>query len=102
MKLSWRNFVHEVTHARSSCSDHLGECLLTDLRDDRSRPTFLHGFLPLLGDDGRLDVATLNIESGVRRIALRVHNLILPITENGSPSVYFRQKHPGSNGSFPL
>jgi hypothetical protein len=54
----------------------------------------LHGFLPLLGDDGRLDLATLNVER-VRRIAQRAHNLILPITGNGSPSVYFRQKHLG-------
>src|SRR5437899_9911940 len=51
-----------------------------------------HGFLPLLGGNGLLDLATMNVENRVRGFALRVDNLILPIIGNGSPPVYFRQK----------
>jgi hypothetical protein len=54
-----------------------------------------HGFLPLLGDDGLLDLAALNVENRIRGFALRVDNLILPIIGNGSPPVHFRQKYFG-------
>ena len=33
--------VHEVAHARPGCADHLGECLLTDLRKNGLRSAFL-------------------------------------------------------------
>src|ERR1700733_3533712 len=33
--------VHEVAHARSGCSNHLGEYFLTDLCNDWLRPTFI-------------------------------------------------------------
>jgi hypothetical protein len=49
-----------------------------------------HGFLPLLGDDGLLDLATLNVENCIRRFAQRVNNLVLPIVGNVSPPVNFR------------
>jgi hypothetical protein len=54
-----------------------------------------HGFLPLLGDDGRLHLAAPNVENGIRRIALPEHNLILPIIGNGSSAVYLREKRFG-------
>ena len=41
-----------------------------------------HGFLALLGDDGLLGLAALNVENGIRRIALPEDNLILPIIGN--------------------
>src|ERR1700683_2946291 len=42
-----------------------------------------------------LDLAALNVENGIRRFALRVDNLTLPIIDNGSSAVHFRQKHLG-------
>src|ERR1043166_7590923 len=54
-----------------------------------------HGFLPLLGDDGLLDLAALNEENAIRRVALPVYDLILAIIGNGSSAVYFREKHFG-------
>jgi len=36
-----------------------------------------HGFLALLGHDGQLDLSLLNVEHGVRDVALRKHGLIL-------------------------
>jgi hypothetical protein len=54
-----------------------------------------HGFLPLLGDDGLLDLAAPNVENGIRGFALRVDNLILPIVGNGSSAVYLREKNFG-------
>src|SRR5208282_5925781 len=54
-----------------------------------------HRFLPLLGDDGLLDLAALNVENRIRGFALREDNLILPIIGNSSPPVHFRQKHFG-------
>ena len=54
-----------------------------------------HGFLALLGDDGLLDLAALNVENGIRRIALPEDNLILPIVGNALSAVYFREKHFG-------
>ncbi len=54
-----------------------------------------HGFLALLGDDGLLDPAALNVENRIRGFALRVDILILPIIGNGSPPVHFRQKYFG-------
>src|SRR4029077_20248388 len=49
----------------------------------------------LLGDDGLLDLAALNVENRIRGFALRVDVLILPIIGNGSPAVHFRQKYFG-------
>src|SRR5690349_13899730 len=54
-----------------------------------------HGFLPLLGDDGRLDLAAPNVKNGLRGVALGVDILILPIIGNGSSTVHFREKHFG-------
>jgi hypothetical protein len=54
-----------------------------------------HGFLPLLGDDGRFDLAALNVENRIRGFTLPVDNLILPIIGNGSPPVHFSQKYFG-------
>jgi hypothetical protein len=50
------------------------------------------GFLALLGDNGPLGLATLNVENGIRRIALPEYNLILPIIGNAVAAVYFREK----------
>ena len=33
--------VHEVAHARPGRADHLGECFLTDLRENGLRSAFL-------------------------------------------------------------
>jgi hypothetical protein len=54
-----------------------------------------HGFLPLLGDDGLLDLAAPNVENGIRRIALLVDISILLIVGNGSTAVYLREKRFG-------
>src|SRR5258706_10819597 len=50
-------------------------------------------FRSLLGDNGVLDLAALNVENRIRGFALRVDNLILPIIGNGSPPVHLRQKY---------
>src|SRR5580704_12495423 len=44
-----------------------------------------HRFLPLLGDDGLLDLAALNVENRIRGFALREDNLILLIIGKFSP-----------------
>ena len=54
-----------------------------------------HGFLALLGDDGLLDLAALDVENGIRGIALPEHDLILPIIGNGSSAIYLGEKHLG-------
>jgi hypothetical protein len=46
-------------------------------RDDRL-PT-------LLGDDADLDLALLNVEDGISRVALREDLLVLPIFRHGPP-----------------
>ena len=62
-----------------------------------------YGFLALLGDDGLLDLATVNVENGIRSIALPVDNLILPIIGNVRwPPFTFERNTLGSNGSFAL
>jgi hypothetical protein len=60
-----------------------------------------HGFLPLLGDDGLLDLAALNVENRIGGLALRVDNLTLPIIGNNSPPVHFRQKYFGIERGLP-
>ena len=54
--------------------------LAEEIADSQKRD---HGFLALLGDDGLLDLAALNVENGIRRIALPEYDLILPIIGNG-------------------
>ena len=62
-----------------------------------------HGFLALLGDDGLLDLAALNVENRIRRFALRVDNLILPIIGNAPVHRLLSTRNTlGSNGSFAL
>ena len=39
-------------------------------------------FLALLGDNGPLGLAALNVKNSIRRIALSEYNLILPIIGN--------------------
>jgi hypothetical protein len=51
------------------------------------------GFLPLLGNDGDFDLAALNEENRISRIALPVDNLICPVFGFGSSAVHFREKH---------
>jgi hypothetical protein len=58
----------------------------------KARQRQTHGFLALLGDDGLLDLAALNVEYRIRGFALGVDILILPVIGNGSPPVHFRQK----------
>src|ERR1700676_5527194 len=59
-------------------------------------------FLAQLGDDGRLDLAGLNVENGIRRVALPINNFFLSIIGNNSPAVYLREKHFGIERSFAL
>src|ERR1043166_5789646 len=66
-----------------------------DIRANAGSQKRDHGFLPLLGDDGLLDLAALNEENAIRRVALPVYDLILAIIGNGSSAVYFREKHFG-------
>jgi hypothetical protein len=63
-----------------------------------------HGFLPVLGEDGRLDLAALNVENRIRRFALRVDNLILPIIGNDSPprSLSIERLWDQTRSCFPL
>jgi hypothetical protein len=35
--------------------------------------------------------SALNVENRIRKVALRVHNLILPVVGYGSPTIHFRQ-----------
>ena len=56
-----------------------------------------YGFLPVLGMDGLLDLAALNVENRIRGISLPVDDLILPIIGNGSPTVTFDRNSLGSN-----
>jgi hypothetical protein len=35
--------------------------------------------------------SALNVENRIRKVALRVHNLILPVVGYGSPAIHFRQ-----------
>src|ERR1700730_13728556 len=53
------------------------------------------GFLPLLGNNGDLDLAFQDVEDGIGRIALPEHNLIVRIFGFGSSAVYTRKKHFG-------
>src|SRR3981189_2619479 len=48
--------------------------------------------LPLVGNDGNLDLALLDIEDGIRGIALREDNLILAILGYGSSLADFGEK----------
>jgi hypothetical protein len=100
-------FVHEKTDARSRCADHLREGLLADFCYYRLRPIAGsqkcdHGFFPLLGHDRLLDLAALNEENGIRRIALPVDNSILPIIGIARPPFTFERNTLGSNRTFPL
>src|ERR1700722_20312770 len=52
-------------------------------------------FLAPLGNDGKLDLALLDVKNRVRRIALPEHNFILSIIVNGSTAIYLREKHFG-------
>ncbi len=51
-----------------------------------------HSFLTLLGDDGLLDLAALNVKNGIGRVALSEYNLLLLIIGRALPAVYFREK----------
>jgi hypothetical protein len=54
-----------------------------------------HSFLPLLGNDGELDSAFLDVKHGVRSIALRKNDLILLEFGYRFSFAHFGKKFPG-------
>ena len=49
--------------------------------------------LPLLGNDGDLDLTLLDVEHRIRRIALREDNFIRPVLGQGSATIYGGEKY---------
>src|SRR6476619_5322026 len=47
---------------------------------------------PCSEDDGLFDLAALNVENGIRTIALPEHNLTLSVIGNASSAICFREK----------
>src|SRR4029077_15621262 len=59
-----------------------------------------NGFLPMLGNDGDLDLSFLDVEHRVRRIALPEDRLVLLIFGDGSAPIHGGEKYHRVKGDF--
>jgi len=59
-----------------------------------------HRLLALLGNDGQLDVASLNVKDRVRRVSLGEDNLILPVLCHGLSLAHLGEKFFGIKRGF--
>ncbi len=60
------------------------------------------GFLALVGDDGDLDLAVLDIKDGFRRISLGEDDLAFPIFRQGPPAIHGGEKELGVESPLPF